>query len=101
MRDAGEGIARALDALRQDEGALLDWLVCFVQTASVFDPVAGTTEEPAARLVHELLTGWGWSPRWEEAAPGRPNVVARRRGALPGSRHLPRRARDLLGIRAN
>ena len=50
--------------------------------------IAGTTEEPAARLVHELLDGWGWSPLWEESAPGRPNVVARRRGALPGERHL-------------
>ncbi|MFN8542220.1 MAG: M20 family metallopeptidase [Thermomicrobiales bacterium] len=88
MRGTGEGIARALAALREDEGALLDWLVRFVQTASVFDPVAGTTEEPAARLVHELLTGWGWSPLWEEAAPGRPNVVARRQGAIPGARHL-------------
>ena len=83
MGDAGEGIARALAALREDEGDLLDWLVRFVQTASVFDPVAGTTEEPAARLVRELLAGWGWSPLWEEAAPGRPNVVQAIVGELP------------------
>ena len=81
-------VARALALLREEEGALLDWLVRFVQTASVFDPLAGTTEEPAARLVHELLAGWGWSPRWEEVAPGRPNVVARLHGRLPGERHL-------------
>ena len=81
-------IARALAALREDEGTLIDWLVRFVRTASVYDPVAGTTEEPAARLVHELLSSWGWSPLWEEAAPGRPNVVARRHGASPGTRHL-------------
>jgi succinyl-diaminopimelate desuccinylase len=77
-----------LAALHEDEAALLDWLVRFVQTESVFDPVAGTTEERAARLVHELLAGWGWEPLWEEAAPGRPNVIAQRQGSLPGARHL-------------
>lgn len=81
-------VARALAALREDEGALVAWLARLVRAASVYDPDAGTTEEPAARLVHELLTEWGWSPLWEEVAPGRPNVVAVRRGALAGGRHL-------------
>ncbi len=90
MGDAEQAIVRALALLREEEGALLDWLVRFVQTASVFDPLAGTTEEPAARLVHELMTTWGWSPGWEEAAPGRPNVVARLRGRVPSARHLIR-----------
>ena len=58
--DYEAAIARALAALREDEGTLIDWLVRFVRTASVYDPVAGTTEEPAARLVHELLSSWGW-----------------------------------------
>jgi succinyl-diaminopimelate desuccinylase len=76
--------ARALAALREDEAALEDFLVAFVRTPSVYDPEAGTTEEPAARLVHDLLSGWGWSPTWEEAAPRRPNVVATLRGTHPG-----------------
>ncbi len=75
-----ERIARALAALRADEAALDHFLRAFVRAASVYDPEAGTTEEPAARLVHELLVGWGWSPAWEEIAPGRPNVVATLRG---------------------
>ncbi len=88
MGGADLAVTRALAALREEEETLLDWLVRFVQTASVFDPLAGTTEEPAGRLVHDLFTDWGWSPRWEEAAPGRPNVVARLQGSLPGARHL-------------
>lgn len=76
-------IARALAALRADEGALERFLIAFVRAASVHDPRAGTTEEPAARLVHDLLAGWGWTPRWEEVAPGRPNVIAALRGARP------------------
>ena len=76
-------LARVLAALRADEGALEQFLIAFAQAASVHDPLAGTTEEPAARLVHDLLTGWGWAPRWEEVAPGRPNVVATLRGVRP------------------
>lgn len=81
-------IERALAALRDDETALLNWLVRFVRAASVYDPEAGTTEEPAARLVRDLLTAWGWEPLWEEVAPGRPNVIAHLQGARPGARHL-------------
>ena len=76
-------IARALAALRADEDALERFLITFVQAASVHDPRAGTTEEPAARLVYDLLTGWGWTPVWEEVAPGRPNVIATLRGTRP------------------
>ncbi len=76
-------IARALAALRADKSALEQFLIPFVQAASVHDPHVGTTEEPAARLVHALLTGWGWEPRWEEVAPGRPNVSATLRGVRP------------------
>jgi succinyl-diaminopimelate desuccinylase len=78
-------IARALAALREDEAALTEFLIALVRTPSVHDPVAGTTEEPAARLVYDLLAGWGWSPRWEEAAPCRPNVVAILDGARGGA----------------
>jgi len=76
-------IARALASLRADEAALERFLVAFVQAASVYDPLAGTTEEPAARLVQKLLAGWGWATRREEVAPDRPNVIATLRGARP------------------
>lgn len=82
-------ITRALTHLRGDEAALNAFLIAFVRTPSVHDPAAGTTEEGAARLVRDLLDGWGWSPRWEEVATGRPNVVATLRGARAATgRHL-------------
>lgn len=79
---AQDPVARALASL--DERALVAALVDLVRVPSVFDPAAGTTEEPAARFAHDLLAGWGWAPLWEEVAPGRPNVVATLRGARPG-----------------
>ncbi len=86
MSDPLARIAPALAALRADEAALEAFLRDFVRAPSVYDPDVGTTEEPAARLVHDLLTAWDWSPRWEEIAPGRPNVVATLRGARPDDR---------------
>lgn len=75
-------VDRALAAL--DERALIAFLVALVRIPSVYDPEAGTTEEPAARFVFEQLQRWGWAPRWELAAPGRPNVIATRHGVRPG-----------------
>jgi succinyl-diaminopimelate desuccinylase len=83
MATVAAPLARALAVLRADENALEQFLIAFVQTASVHNPRTGTTEEPAARLVHGLLSAWGWTPRWEEVAPGRPNVIATLRGARP------------------
>lgn len=89
MGASGGATARALAALREDEAALETFLIAFVRTPSVYDPDLGTTEEPAARLVRDLLAGWGWSPTWEEAAPGRPNVSATLAGARGATgRHL-------------
>lgn len=75
-------IERALDVL--DEQALIDFLVTFVRQRSVYDPAQGGTEEGAARLVFNLMSGWSWAPLWEECAPGRPNVVASLPGTVPG-----------------
>lgn len=66
-----------------DVPALESFLQELVRTPSVFLPgVPGANEEAAARLVFEQLRAWGWQPRWEPVAPGRPNVVA----DLAGSR---------------
>lgn len=67
---------------RLDIPALEAFLQQLVRTPSVYLPgVPGANEAAAARLVFELLEGWGFAPRWEEVAPGRPNVIA----DLPGA----------------
>lgn len=76
-------IEHALEAL--DERGLIDFLVAFVSQRSVYDPARGGTEEEAARMVFDLMSGWGWAPIWEECAPGRPNVIATLAGKAPGS----------------
>jgi succinyl-diaminopimelate desuccinylase len=47
-----------------------------VRLRTVHDPVAGTSEAPAAELVEAQMRVWGWDPVVDEVAPGRPNVVA-------------------------
>ncbi len=76
-------LADTLAALQTNEAALEQFLCQFVQAESVYDPQRGTTEEPAARTVFNLLTAWGWSPLWEEVAPGRPNIIATLTGNRP------------------
>jgi succinyl-diaminopimelate desuccinylase len=71
---------RALELF--DADAMIAFLQRLVQTPSVFVPgVDQACEEAAARLVYDQLRAWGWSPRWEEVAPGRPNVIAELQGA--------------------
>ncbi|MFV1989539.1 MAG: M20 family metallopeptidase [Acidimicrobiales bacterium] len=45
---------------------------------------SGAGEAPAAAVVVDLMQSWGWSPRVEEVAPGRPNVTCVVEGGLPG-----------------
>ncbi|MFL5801089.1 MAG: M20 family metallopeptidase, partial [Roseiflexaceae bacterium] len=60
-----------------DEAAMIAFLRALVRAPSVYLPgVHGANEQAAARLVYEQLESWGWRPRWEEVAPGRPNVIA-------------------------
>jgi succinyl-diaminopimelate desuccinylase len=68
---------------RLDAAEMTAFLQALVRTPSVFLPgVDGANEEAAARLVADRLLGWGWEVRWEEVAPGRPNVIAELPGAL-------------------
>jgi succinyl-diaminopimelate desuccinylase len=77
---ADDTIDRALAEL--DAESMIDFLRDLVRTPSVYLPgVPGANEQAAARLVYDLLASWGWQPLWEEAAPGRPNVVAELVGA--------------------
>jgi len=47
-----------------------------VRVRSVYDRALGTTEAAAARYVADQLRASGFEPAVEEAAPGRPNVIA-------------------------
>jgi succinyl-diaminopimelate desuccinylase len=62
----------------------VDFARALVRVPSVNDPVAGRSEAPAAALVAERLRDFGWSPLVEEAAPGRPNVIAVVEGGRAG-----------------
>lgn len=62
--------------------ALIQFTQRLVRVPSV--NAAGRGEEPAARLVAELMRSWGWQPELEFVAPGRPNVIAVVEGGRPG-----------------
>ncbi len=65
-----------------DPESMIAFLQKLVQTPSVYLPgEPGANEAAAARLVADQLRAWGWAVQVEEAAPGRPNVVAELRGA--------------------
>jgi succinyl-diaminopimelate desuccinylase len=55
-----------------------------VRIPSVNDPARGLSEAKAAAVVERVMRGFGWGPRVEEVAPGRPNVWAVVEGGLPG-----------------
>lgn len=78
---SGEPITIAREQL--DSEAMIVFLQQLVRTPSVYLPgVPGANESAAALLVADLLRSWGWNVLVEEAAPGRPNVIAE----LSGSR---------------
>src|SRR5262245_34254082 len=74
-------VARHADV---DADGLVDFARALVRVPSVNDPAAGRSEAPAAALVAERLRHLGWSPLVEEAAPGRPNVIAVVEGGRAG-----------------
>lgn len=55
-----------------------------VRVPSIHDPDRGLSEAPAAELIGALLRSFGWAPRFDQVAPGRPNVVTVVEGGLPG-----------------
>lgn len=63
-----------------DHAAVVDLTRRLVRIPSTAD----RGEAAAAALVAEVMAGYGWDPTVEEVAPGRPNVVARVEGGLPG-----------------
>ncbi len=67
-----------------DEQALVQFLQALVRIPSVNAPESGRTEQAAAELVAEQMRSFGWEPRIDEVAPGRPNVIAVLEGGRPG-----------------
>ena len=50
----------------------------------MFDPERGLNEQPAAELVEAQMQAFGWTPRVDVVADGRPNVIATIDGDRPG-----------------
>jgi succinyl-diaminopimelate desuccinylase len=67
-----------------DADGLVAFARALVRVPSVHRPEVGGTEAAAAALVAERMRAFGWAPVVEEAAPGRPNVIAAVEGGLPG-----------------
>ena len=59
-----------------DEGYLVGLIQAFVRVRSVYEPDKGNTEAEAAHFIAGALRELGLEPTLEEAASGRPNVVA-------------------------
>ena len=71
-----------------DEAYLVDLAQRLVRTRSVFEPEQGNTEAAAAEVLVEELRAAGLEPTTQEAAPGRPNVIADWQGtAFDPSKH--------------
>jgi len=67
-----------------DADRLIDFARALVRIPSCNQPDAGRSEAAAAALVAEQMRLFGWSTSIEEAAPGRPNVIAAVEGGRPG-----------------
>jgi len=67
-----------------DHDALVEFTRELVRIPSVYDPDRGLDETPAAELVAARMRSFGWEPRLEPVAPGRPNVIAVIDGDRPG-----------------
>jgi succinyl-diaminopimelate desuccinylase len=67
-----------------DAEGLIAFARALVRVPSVHRPEAGQTEAAAAALVADRMRDFGWSRVVEEAAPGRPNVIAVVEGGQPG-----------------
>ena len=67
-----------------DVDAVVEFTRRLVRIPSVYDPARGLNEQPAAELVAEQMRAFGWSPRVDLVADGRPNVIATIDGDGPG-----------------
>ncbi len=82
MKDA---MSKVLAQIDREE--LVTLVADLVRINSVWDPEAGSNEQPAAELVAAWAQEKGFAFQMEEAAPGRPNVILTWQGE-PGERTL-------------
>jgi succinyl-diaminopimelate desuccinylase len=66
-------INQVLSFIHPDE--LINLTADLVRINSVWDPAAGTSEQPAAEYVFNWAQQQGFEAQLEEVAPGRPNVI--------------------------
>jgi len=78
-------VSKVRDAVNSEE--LIKLTSDLVKINSVWDPAAGTSEQPAAEHVARWAAKQGFEVRQEEVAPGRPNVIVTW-PVGPGSRTL-------------
>lgn len=78
-------VSKVRDAVDSEE--LIKLTSDLVRINSVWDPAAGTSEQPAAEHVARWAAKQGFEVRQEEVAPGRPNVIVTW-PVGPGSRTL-------------
>jgi succinyl-diaminopimelate desuccinylase len=70
-----QSVRRVLEAVDPDE--LIRLTADLVRINSVWDPEAGTSEQPVAEMVARWADEEGFQVSLEHVAPGRPNVVIR------------------------
>ena len=85
MAPTKEVIEKVLNKIDPDE--LISLTADLVRINSVWDPVAGTSEEPAAEYIAKWAAKQEFKVHREEVAPGRPNVFIKW-AAGPGNRTL-------------
>jgi succinyl-diaminopimelate desuccinylase len=73
MTPSNKAIAMVFNAIDPDE--LIKLTADLVRINSVWDPVAGTSEQPAAEHVLEWAQEKGFGVQMDTVAPGRPNVI--------------------------
>ena len=73
MAPSQDVINKVLDFINSDE--LIELTADLVKINSVWDPVAGTSEQPAADYVFKWARQQGFEVQQEEVASGRPNVI--------------------------
>ncbi|MFW2381719.1 MAG: M20 family metallopeptidase [Acidimicrobiales bacterium] len=67
-----------------DTEGLVAFTQRLIQAPSVNQPELGRSEASAVAVVVAQADEWGWEVLQEEVAPGRPNVIIRIDGGLPG-----------------
>ncbi len=85
MTPANKIIAKVLNEINPEE--IIELTANLVRINSVWDPVAGTSEQETADFVARWASGQGFDVQQETVAPGRPNVIVTW-PAGPGERTL-------------